>query len=144
MKRIAIPYRQNVGMMTPMPLLDLVLSYHEHTIHTTALIDSGAMISTLPFEYGQQLGLSWEEQHVNVQLGGVLHNVSAYAVILHAQIDPLIPVKLVFAWCGKIDRPIPFVLGQVNFFKQFRVDFAGSENQVFLSLDPNVKGLEQM
>ena len=62
-QRIAISYRQSVGMMTPMPLLDLVLGYHEHTIHTTALIDSGAMISTLPFKYGEQLGLSWEEQH---------------------------------------------------------------------------------
>jgi hypothetical protein len=40
MKRFTLPYRRHAGMITPMPWLDIALIYHEHTIRTTALIDS--------------------------------------------------------------------------------------------------------
>ena len=69
MQRVTVPYRREPGMLTPMPLLDVRLSHGEHSIQATVLFDSGAMISLLPFEYGQQLGLSQAEQRVEVQLG---------------------------------------------------------------------------
>jgi hypothetical protein len=134
MQRVTVPYRQEPGMITPMPLLDIHLSHDDHSIQATALIDSGAMISLLPFEYGQQLGLTQADQRVDVQLGGILQGVKAFAIIVHAQVKPLPPMKLVFAWAEKTDRPVPLVLGQINFFKQFRVDFVGKDDHVFLSL----------
>ncbi len=138
MQRIAIPYRKAPGMLTPMPLLDFDLSYHENSIHVTALVDSGAMISILPFELGEQLGFSWDEQCVDIQLGGILQGAKASAVILQAHIDRLPPVRLVFAWTARTDRPVPLVLGQINFFKQFRVDFTGNDELVYVSLTPEV------
>ena len=136
MSRIAVPYRKEPGMLTPMPLLDLDLGYHENSIHVTALIDSGAMISILSFEIGEQLGLSYDEQRVDIQLGGILQGVKACAVILQAQVEGLPPVRLVFAWAARTGRPVPLVLGQVNFFKQFRVDFTGNKELVSLSPAP--------
>ena len=134
MPRITVPYRQPPGMMTPMPLLDLRLSHDAHSIQAMALIDSGAMISLLPFEYGQQLGFSQTDRRVEVQLGGILRGVKAFAVIARAHIQPLPPVKLVFAWVEETNQSVPLVLGQINFFKQSRVDFRGKDDHVLLSL----------
>lgn len=134
MQRVTVPYRQQPGMMTPMPLVDVRLSHDDRNIQATALIDSGAMISLLPFEYGRQLGFSSDDQRVEVRLGGILHGVKAFAVIAHVHIQPLPQVKLVFAWAEQTGRPVPLVFGQINFFKQFRVDFMGKDDCFFLSL----------
>ena len=136
MQQVTVSYRQEPGMLTPMPLLDLILCYHEQSFSATALIDSGAMVSILPFDHGRRLGLCWEEQRIEVQLGGILQDVKAVAVILQTHLEPLPPVKLVFAWTEPSERPVPFVLGQVNFFKQYRVNFAGNDGKVYISLDP--------
>lgn len=96
-------------------------------IIVSALIDSGAALNILPFDMGIELGLNWEKQTFPIELGGVLKNSQAYAVLLDARIAELQPAQLAFAWINKSSAEIRLLLGQVNFFQEFNVYFYGNE-----------------
>ena len=55
-----------------MPYLPLTLRSGQNSINISALVDSGATVSVLPFSIGLQLGLNWEEQKVAITLSGNL------------------------------------------------------------------------
>lgn len=46
------------------PIVDVSLSYRGRTISVPALVDSGAALNILPYDYGLELGFIWEEQQV--------------------------------------------------------------------------------
>jgi hypothetical protein len=84
-------------------------------------VDSGADVSILPFNLGNQLGLVWNAQPLLPDLGGILTGVPARGAVLDATVNPFPAVQLAFAWVQKDD--IPLILGQANCFMEFDVGF---------------------
>lgn len=128
------PYRQIENVGVGMPILDIKLDYGSREIVTSALVDSGASLNILPFDIGIELGLVWEQQTYPIQLGGVLQQSKAFAVLLDAHIGNLPTRQLAFAWVNRPSSTIRTLLGQVNFFQEFDVHFYGSKQAFSIEL----------
>jgi len=109
-----------------LPCMPITLLHGEQTLRVSALIDSGASISVLPYDVGRQLGLIWEKQTYPLDLTILFQGASTYGVVVMGKIDPFSPVPLAFAWTERND--VRLILGQLNFFQQFDVHFYGSQN----------------
>ena len=106
-----------------LPIVEMTLYHSEHEITLPAVVDSGAMVSVLPYEFGVELGFIWEEQTVPVELGGACRGTPAFGVLVHGELAELPPVALAFAWTRKTHNEIRPLLGHTNFFQQFKVTF---------------------
>ncbi len=111
-----------------MPILNVRLSHDERDMFVPALVDSGAALNILPYDYGLELGFVWEKQRLPLPVGGFMKGADAYAVLVQTRIDPFPPVDLAFAWVEKSSDEVRTLLGQVNFFRFFRVVFEGYHN----------------
>lgn len=63
----------------------------------SALLDTGATVSVLPYGIGSQLGFIWDQQTTTVQLSGNLASVDARVVLVTATVAQFPPVRLAFA-----------------------------------------------
>jgi len=116
------------GEASLMPYLPITLGLGSKSVNVSALVDSGATVSVLPFSIGQQLGLDWEQQTIPVALSGNLAQLEAKGIVLMGEVRHFTIVKLVFAWVKSDDMPV--LLGQTNFFMEFNVYFYRTQ-QVF-------------
>jgi hypothetical protein len=107
------------------PQLNMRLDYRNSTVEVSALLDTGASVSVLPYSVGIQLGAVWEELVTSVQLAGNLAPVEAKGLLVLARVGTFAPVRLVFAWSRTDD--IPLLLGRMNFFLEFDVCFYRSQ-----------------
>lgn len=60
------------GAASTLPYMPITLSHGRQESEVSALVDSGAALSVLPYDMGLQLGAVWEQQTVPVQLSGNL------------------------------------------------------------------------
>jgi len=116
------------GLQASLPFVPISLFHAGHEIVREALVDSGSMVSVLPYDIGLALGLVWEEQTLAVDLVGVLKDAPAYGVLLRGQIADYPAAGLVFGWTRKTSQDVPIILGEMNFFKQFHVHFYGNDD----------------
>ena len=70
------------GIPCGRPMVNINLFYAGSNLTASALVDSGADFSVLPYDVGLQLGLVWEEQTLPVPLGGMLRGVPAYPLYI--------------------------------------------------------------
>ena len=127
------PYKiidSNLGMVDRMPYLPLTLSLEGQSLNTEGLLDTGASVNVLPYQFGLQLGLIWEDETLSVVLAGNLARFEARAVVVDAQVSSFPIINLAFAWTKAPN--VPLILGQANFFCEFDVCFfrAHSEFEV--------------
>lgn len=118
------PYQDRssaTGGVDLMPDLPMTLHHQNQSLTVTGLVDSGAMISVLPYSHGVQLGFDWKYQTVPISLGGTFGGVDARAIVVRATVGRMPPVRLVFAWTQS--DHVPLLLGQFNFFEVFDVVF---------------------
>jgi len=130
-ERQRFPYTVNDkdwGEASLMPYLPLTLHSGQNSTNISALVDSGATVSVLPFSIGLQLGLKWDEQKTDITLSGNLARLEAKGILLISEVSSFDPAKLVFAWVKSDDMPV--LLGQTNFFMEFNVYFYRTQ-QVF-------------
>lgn len=111
----------SLGPAGTLPYMPITLALREWAISVRALVDSGAAINVLPYRVGLQLGAVWEQQTVELRLGGNLAQSESRAILLTGTFAGFAPVRLAFAWTR--DDSGPVILGQVNFFAQFDVCF---------------------
>jgi hypothetical protein len=104
-----------------LPRIPLVLTNGSRSLSVIGLVDSGATINVIPHAMGLELGGTWDDRKANLQMAGNLSNWPAMPFSAMATIDSLSPVKLVFAWVRS--DSVPLILGQTNFFAEFRVCF---------------------
>lgn len=117
------------GALYGKPLVPISFSHADYEITVSALVDSCATISILPYEMGRQLvGFVWQDQTIPLQLGGSLHGIPAVAVLVDGHISGLPETPLVMAWVAETTHPMRPILGQVNFFQQFKITFEGYTN----------------
>ena len=113
----------------------MTLRYGDHAVEVTALLDTGAAMSVLPYNIGLLLGMKWHEQTVSIPLVGNLGSYEARAVAVlasHPQLTPNGPIQLGFAWTRSVNVPVLF--GQINFFMLFNVCFYRAESAFEIQL----------
>ena len=116
----------SLGSASALPYVSLTLELDAKAASVSALIDSGAALSVLPYDVGIQLGVVWEQQTMPVRLAGNLADSDARAILVAATVGPFAPVRLAFAWTR--NNQVPVILGQVNFFMEFDVCFFRSQS----------------
>jgi hypothetical protein len=104
-----------------MPLLPLNLSFEHRELEVVGLVDSGAMLSVLPYQVGLDLGAVWNENEAKLSLGGGFRGIPAMELALVGKVSTFPPVNLFFAWSRSDD--VRLILGQYNFFQEFDVHF---------------------
>jgi hypothetical protein len=107
------------------PRLPLTLAYSDRFVAVTGVLDTGAMVNVLPYAVGVDLGASWEQQTITLQLTGNLAQFDARVLVVSATVGSFAPVRLVFAWTQA--PHVPVLLGQVNFFMEFDACFYRSQ-----------------
>jgi hypothetical protein len=110
-----------LGALSTFPYVPLTLTYQNHSLNVSGLLDTGSSVNVLPYEIGLRLGAVWERQTLSVPLGGNLSRFEARALVAIATVEQFPTVELAFAWTR--DRNAPLVLGQMNFFLEFNVCF---------------------
>jgi len=115
-----------LGAASALPYAPITLELGGSVTSVSALVDSGAALSVLPYDVGVQLGAVWERQTIPVQLAGNLADSDARAILVTATIGQFAPVRLAFAWTR--NSQVPVILGQVNFFMEFDVCFFRSQS----------------
>ena len=116
----------SLGAASALPYVSLKLELDAKVASVSALVDSGAALSVLPYDVGIQLGAVWEQQTIPVRLAGNLADSDARAILVTATVGQFAPVRLALAWTR--NNQIPVILGQVNFFMEFDVCFFRSQS----------------
>jgi len=111
----------SLGRSSILPYLPITLSNGSNSVEVMALLDTGASVNVLPYEIGLQLGVTWEQQTVPIQLSGNLASSEARGLVLSATVAEFSPILLAFAWSRSTDAPV--ILGHLNFFAEFNVCF---------------------
>lgn len=120
------PYSTSESITTgDLPFIPVALLLGDRWKEVNALVDSGATVNVLPYDIGLELGLAWEEQDFALDLVGLLRGSPAFGVVCSVEIGSFAPVRLAFAWTRKTSQEVPAILGQINFFQEFRVSFDG-------------------
>ncbi|MEB3310970.1 MAG: hypothetical protein VKJ02_12115 [Snowella sp.] len=104
-----------------LPRITLTLRRDDQQIEATGLVDSGATVNVLPYQFGLQLGGIWDDRKAIIQLAGNLGNQPAIPLSAIAYLGEYSPVELIFAWSKNPN--VPLILGQTNFFMEFDVYF---------------------
>ena len=118
-----------------LPFVRLTLLHRDRRTQVSALVDSGASVNVLPYDVGVQLGLAWDEQDFPLDVVGVLRGSPAYGVLLSGEVGAFPLVRLAFAWTRKTSAETPVILGQVNFFQEFKVSFDGKAQTFEIALN---------
>ena len=116
----------SLGAASALPYAPITLEREGNVANVSALVDSGAALSVLPYDVGLQLGAVWEQQTIPVRLAGNLADSDARAILVMATIGQSSTVRLGFAWTR--NNQVPVILGQVNFFMEFDVCFFRSQS----------------
>jgi hypothetical protein len=111
----------SLGTASALPYAPITLEREGNVANVSALVDSGAALSVLPYDVGLRLGAVWEQQTIPVRLAGNFAVSDARAILVTATIGQFSPVRLAFAWTR--NNQVPVILGQVNFFMEFHVCF---------------------
>src|SRR5687767_1584284 len=119
-----VPYTAPVagaGSLDYMPFLPFRLHHQHRSVDVVGLVDSGAMVSVLPYDLGIQLGFDWNAPARPIRLTGNLGGVPAKAIAVRGVVGTYPSVLLTFAWTQAPDARL--LLGQFNFFSEFDVCF---------------------
>jgi len=122
-----LPMQRGAFPTTPTPLLPVRLTRGRVSINVTGLVDSGAMISVLPYGVGGQLGVNWQSLTQQTLVGGVGGGVPAKILTADGVVAGFPPVLLLFAWAASDD--VPLVFGYANFFLEFDVCFYATRGE---------------
>lgn len=121
-KTISVSYALDSRSGFYQPLLPIqIFSRNGNSVEAAALLDTGAPFSVLPRSVGDQLGLIWKDAHPFVRLGGGLSGTQTRAIVLKTIALSFEPLEIAFAWAEN-DGP-RLILGQINFFQNFRICF---------------------
>ena len=115
----------NQNEFDSLPRIPIILHKNNLSIETNGLVDSGATVNVLPYQFGIQLGEVWDNNQPVIQLAGNLSNQLAIPVSAMVKIADFPSTRLVFAWTNSPN--LPLILGQPNFFLEFDVCFYRSK-----------------
>lgn len=116
------PYiKRHPSHLVPSPVLPFRVERNGVKLDLTGIVDSGAMLSVLPYDVGSQFGVPWASLTSSTTIGGVAGGVPARFISFETTIASFPPITLIFAWAQS--NTVPILLGHVQFFLEFEVCF---------------------
>ena len=115
------PYLKAPSGLIAMPFLPMRLHGISLRVDGIGLVDSGAHINAMPRSLGEQLGFDWHAEGKIFTVGGIVPTTAARSIKVRCQFGAFKSTVLGFAWAE--DESVPLLLGQVDFFHQFKVCF---------------------
>lgn len=135
--RFKYSYLDNVqDELRLLPLLPCKLQYGTRELSLSGLVDSGAMVNVLPYQFGVELGAVWNEAEATLALGKAFAGITGMPLEVMVQVGDYEPIRLVFVW-AKSDV-VRLVFGQANFFMEFDIHFYRS--QLAFEINPKASG----
>jgi hypothetical protein len=125
------PMQRGAFPNTPTPLLPVRLTRSGVSVDVVGLVDSGAIISVLPFSIGSQFGIDWHSLTQSTIVGGVAAGVPAKILTAQGVVAGHPPALLLFAWAASDD--VPLLFGYANFFLEFDVCFHATRGEFTVS-----------
>lgn len=126
------------GRMLKRPLLELELIGKGRVLQALGLIDSGADTSMMHVQYARALGIELDEERKKDFIGIGDRRMPCYlssATFKVKYFENPITVAVAF-----IDSPsVDILLGQEDFFEQFRIKFEKDHDIFELSLSPKAR-----
>jgi hypothetical protein len=129
MSRIPYSKLQGPGKSGSMPFVPVRLYYASDERHLTepvlvpALVDSGAAVNVIPRDVGEQFGLDWDEQKKMLKSAGMVRGAPTLGLFLWVKLPEIEPIELLFAWSKLSTGDMRVILGQIDFFDEFFIDF---------------------
>ncbi len=81
-----------------LPRIPLILKRDNQQVEAIGLVDSGATVNVLSYQFGLELGGIWDDRKAIIQLGGNLGSQTAMPFSAIAHVGDYSPIELVFAW----------------------------------------------
>ena len=101
----------------------------KNEVLTEMLIDSGADISIIPFELGSYLGFLIEKNEDIKSLGGISGGIPVVYRKIRVEIGAFV-INIKVAWA--VVEDVPEILGRVDFFDEFDIEFKQKERKTYL------------
>jgi hypothetical protein len=127
---VGVPHPLGQGFL--MPFAPVTLRLGGASEQVSALIDSGAAVSVIPFDVGSRLGADWNALTVDLTLPGALAGAPAKGLAVEVEVAPFPAVPILVAWTTRQNAPV--ILGQFGFFEAFDVRFCRSRG--YFEIEP--------
>jgi len=111
------------------PLIPVTLVGAKQVVRTSMLLDSGADLSMIPYSVGEALGLELKMENRSEVQGigeGSVPYILSRTGIKFGDIEASVRV----GWA--LIEEIPLILGRLDLFQQFSVEFREFENKIVL------------
>lgn len=125
---ITFPYSKN-AIGESFPLVNFILYHKNHLVRSSALIDSGAVISIFREEVAEMLGIEIEKGK-EIYLGGIGSKIKGYIHKIEIEIAGkkfIIPIVFSHEYTVSLN-----LLGREVFFKNFKITFEEKKNYLKL------------
>lgn len=111
------------------PIIPVKITGPKRSLNIFMLLDSGADLSLIPYSVGEIIGLD-----INIENRSEVHGIgegSIPYILCQTQLsieDAEFPARVGWA----LIEEVPFILGRLDFFKNFSIDFREFDNKVIL------------
>jgi len=121
-------YSDNLGKILK-PYIPVNIIGPKKSVNIFMLLDSGADISMIPYSVGEIIGLDLDmEKHSEVQ--GIGESSVPY-ILSNIKLN-IREFKLSIRVGWALIEEVPFILGRLDFFQAFSVEFRSFENKILL------------
>lgn len=111
-----------------LPLIPVSLTGTTGKVKAFMYLDSGADISMIPFSIGKEIGLQGNQENI-YELGGVIGNIPYILSEVGLRVgETEFPARI--AWA--LMEEVPFILGRLDVFNRFVIEFREFENRILL------------
>ncbi len=112
------------------PIIPVALCGPQQTINIFVLLNSGADISLIPYSLGEILGLP-----VDMSKRHEIHGIGEGSIpYILSEVSLKVgeyQTKIRLGWA--LVEEVPFILGRLDFFDSFSIEFRGFENKIILT-----------
>ncbi|MFQ5752913.1 MAG: aspartyl protease family protein [bacterium] len=111
------------------PIVPVTLIGPKRSLNIFMLLDSGADLSLIPYSVGETIGLELDIEHRS-EVQGIGEGSVSY-ILSEAKLKiENIEISARVAWA--LIEEVPFILGRLDVFQNFSVEFREFENKIIL------------
>jgi len=112
------------------PIIPVSIIGPKRNLNIFMLLDSGADLSLIPYSVGETIGLELDIENRSEVQGIGEGSVPYILTTVKLKIEEVeIPIRMGWA----LIEEVPFILGRLDIFKKFSIEFREFENKIFLN-----------
>ena len=112
------------------PIIPVSIIGPKRNLNIFMLLDSGADLSLIPYSVGETIGLELDIENRSEVQGIGEGSVPYILTTVKLKIEEVeIPIRMGWA----LIEEVPFILGRLDIFQKFSIEFREFENKIFLN-----------